>query len=230
MVNKPDEPEEILAFGHLERRHRVLPGGIRRPRIAAVAAGLVIGGLALAVVVLALRAGSGGQARAQQSLAHDVSVLRDDASGVVGDSHASFVSDIQRIQSHYGKEQSDYQAERQQGSCRDGSMRADAAAVAADSSTVDTDLSSTQTDVQQIQGEISSTKGDMSVVRSDMSTLKKLGATPATDPAGAFAVDNKALSDVGNAVAQTSQQANMIDRQADQLATMAQNYAKSHCG
>jgi chromosome segregation ATPase len=231
MVNRQDEPEDMLAFGHRERRRRVLPGGIRRPGIAAVTAGLVIGGLALAVVVLALVGQGNTQvSQAQRSLAHDTSVLKEDARGLAGDSHASFVSDIQQIQSHYGKEQSDYQAERQHGSCRDGSIRADAAAVAADSPKVDTDLSSTQADVQQIQGEISGVKDDMSVVRSDMSTLKKLRATPGTDPSGAFAADNKALSDAGNAVAQTSQQANMIDRQAHQLATTAQSYAKSHCG
>ena len=50
---QPDEPGEILTFGKPERRSRLLPGGIRRPAIATVAAGIVIGGLALAVAVLA---------------------------------------------------------------------------------------------------------------------------------------------------------------------------------
>jgi hypothetical protein len=49
------EPGEILTFGQPERRSRPLSGGIRRPVIATVAAGIVIGGVALAVAVLALR-------------------------------------------------------------------------------------------------------------------------------------------------------------------------------
>jgi hypothetical protein len=52
----PDEPGEILTFGQPELRSRLLPGGIPRPVIAAAAAGIVIGGLALAAIVLALRA------------------------------------------------------------------------------------------------------------------------------------------------------------------------------
>jgi hypothetical protein len=53
---QPDEPGEILTFGQPERRSRLLPDGvrlpdgIRRPAIATVAAGIIIGGLALAVV------------------------------------------------------------------------------------------------------------------------------------------------------------------------------------
>ena len=47
---QPDEPAEILTFGDPERRS-LLPGGIRRLAIAAVAAEVVIGGLALAVAV-----------------------------------------------------------------------------------------------------------------------------------------------------------------------------------
>jgi hypothetical protein len=43
---------EILTFGKCERHSRLLPDGIRRPGIATVAAGIVIGGLAMAVVVL----------------------------------------------------------------------------------------------------------------------------------------------------------------------------------
>jgi hypothetical protein len=50
---QPDEPREILTFGQPERRSRLRPGGIRPPAIAAAAAGIVIGGLALAVAVLA---------------------------------------------------------------------------------------------------------------------------------------------------------------------------------
>jgi hypothetical protein len=52
---RPDEPGEILTFGQPERRSRLLPGGIRRPAIATVTAGIVIGALALAVAALALR-------------------------------------------------------------------------------------------------------------------------------------------------------------------------------
>lgn len=48
---RPGEPGEILTFGEPERRSRLLPDGIRRPAFAAIAAGIVIGGLALAVVV-----------------------------------------------------------------------------------------------------------------------------------------------------------------------------------
>ena len=49
---QPAEPGDILTFGEPERRSRLLPGGIRRPAIA-TAAGIVIGGLALAAAVLA---------------------------------------------------------------------------------------------------------------------------------------------------------------------------------
>jgi hypothetical protein len=48
---RPGEPGEILTFGQPERRSLLLPGGIRRPAIAAAAAGIIIGGLALAVAV-----------------------------------------------------------------------------------------------------------------------------------------------------------------------------------
>ena len=47
---QPDEPGEILTFGVPERRS-LLPGGIRWPAIATVAAGIVIRGLALAVAL-----------------------------------------------------------------------------------------------------------------------------------------------------------------------------------
>jgi hypothetical protein len=50
---QPDEVRDILTFGKPERRSRLLPDGARRPAIATLAAGIVIGGLALAVVVLA---------------------------------------------------------------------------------------------------------------------------------------------------------------------------------
>ena len=49
-----DEPGEILTFGQPERRSSLLPG-IWLPTIGTVAAGIVIGGLALTVAVLALR-------------------------------------------------------------------------------------------------------------------------------------------------------------------------------
>ena len=52
---RSDEPGEILTFGTPERRSRLLPGGIRRPGVATAAAGIVIGSLALALVVLAPR-------------------------------------------------------------------------------------------------------------------------------------------------------------------------------
>jgi hypothetical protein len=52
-AQRPGEPEDILTFGEPERRSLLLPGGIRRPAIAAVAAGIAIGGLALAVAALA---------------------------------------------------------------------------------------------------------------------------------------------------------------------------------
>ena len=51
---QPDEPGEILTFGIPERRSLLLPGGIRRPAIATVAAGIVIRGLALAVTLFVL--------------------------------------------------------------------------------------------------------------------------------------------------------------------------------
>jgi len=51
---QPDEPGEILTFGMPERRSRLLPGGIRRPAIATVVAGIVIRGLALALTLVVL--------------------------------------------------------------------------------------------------------------------------------------------------------------------------------
>jgi hypothetical protein len=48
---RPGEPGEILTFGNPERHSRLLLSGIRRPAIATAAAGIIIGGLALAVVV-----------------------------------------------------------------------------------------------------------------------------------------------------------------------------------
>jgi hypothetical protein len=47
---QPDEPVEILTFGKPERLSRHLSGGVRRPAIAAAAAGIIIGGLVLAVL------------------------------------------------------------------------------------------------------------------------------------------------------------------------------------
>ena len=72
---RPGEPGEILTFGQPERRSPLLPGGIRRPAIAAAAAGIIIGGLALAVAIpghhgAASRAPA--TARTQQSRAIDV--------------------------------------------------------------------------------------------------------------------------------------------------------------
>jgi hypothetical protein len=52
---QPGEPGEILTFGQPERRSGPLSGGIPRPALAAAAAGIIIGVLALAVAVLALR-------------------------------------------------------------------------------------------------------------------------------------------------------------------------------
>ena len=52
---RSDEPGEILTFGTPERRSRLLPGGIRRLGVATAAAGIVIGSLALALIVLAPR-------------------------------------------------------------------------------------------------------------------------------------------------------------------------------
>jgi hypothetical protein len=51
---QPDEPGEILTFGIPERRSLLLPGGIRWQAIAAVAAGIVIRGLALALALVVL--------------------------------------------------------------------------------------------------------------------------------------------------------------------------------
>ena len=84
--------------------------------------------------------------------------------------------------------------------------------------------------MQGIQGAASDLKLDMSTVQRDVNMLKKLGATPGAAPSGAVATGNKALSDVGNEISSANQQENTMDRQAHQLATTAQNYAKSHCG
>jgi hypothetical protein len=51
---QPDEPGEILTFDISERRSLLLPGGIRWPAIATVAAGIVIRGLALALTLVVL--------------------------------------------------------------------------------------------------------------------------------------------------------------------------------
>jgi hypothetical protein len=57
-AQQPDESAEILTFGKLERHSLLLPGTIRRLAIATVAAGILIGGLALAVAVPAHHATS----------------------------------------------------------------------------------------------------------------------------------------------------------------------------
>ena len=55
---QPDEPGEILTFGIPEQRSLLLPGGIRWQAIVTVAAGIVVRGLALALVVLTYDAAS----------------------------------------------------------------------------------------------------------------------------------------------------------------------------
>jgi hypothetical protein len=72
---QPDEPREILTFGKPERRSRLLPGGIRRPAIATAAAGIIIGGLALAVAVPALHHSSHAPATARTQRPPAIDVL-----------------------------------------------------------------------------------------------------------------------------------------------------------
>lgn len=189
--------------------------------------------IAAALVLCACSSGQASQGtqvnRSQQTLAHDVSALKQSARTLVADAHYSVVPDSQQIRSDYGRAQSDYRVGRQRASCSDGSMRADASAVATDASKVHADLSSLQTDVQGIQGSASDLKLDMSTVQRDVNMLAKAGATPSADHSGAIAAANKALSDVNNEISRANQQANTIDRQAHQLATTARNYANSHC-
>jgi len=72
---QPDEPGDILTFGQPERHSRLLPGGIRQPAIAMVAAAIIIGGLALAVVAPAhhhAASRASATTRTQQTPAIDV--------------------------------------------------------------------------------------------------------------------------------------------------------------
>jgi hypothetical protein len=164
--------------------------------------------------------------KAQQSLANDVSSLESDSSSLNKDS--SLAGDIKTMNTDYGTEQSDYRTE-QSDSC--DSMSTDANTVGTDANTVGTDLNTLQTDVTTLQqGGIQSVKNDLSSIQSDLSTLQNLGVTPGTDSSAAVAAGNKALSNAASAISWAQGQGNMINGQAQQLATMAQNYSSSHCG
>jgi hypothetical protein len=77
---------------------------------------------------------------------------------------------------------------------------------------------------------INQVKHDIAAVNGDVSTLQGLGATPGTDPSGALAAGNKALSDAASAITTSQNEGNAIDGQAHQLMIAADNYDTSHCG
>lgn len=93
------------------------------------------------------------------------------------------------------------------------------------------DLDTLNGDVTSLKaGDIQAVQNDLSNVSNDLSTLRGLGTSPHTDSSAAVAAGNKTLSNAANAISWATGQGNTINGGAQQLATTAQNYAKSHCG
>jgi hypothetical protein len=164
--------------------------------------------------------------QAQQALSNSVSSLQSDSSTLNHDN--SLASDVKSMQQDYDTEQSDYRTE-QSDSC--DSMGGDADTVGGDADTVGGDLDSLNGDIETLQsGDIQSIKNDLANVANGLKTLKGLGAPPGTDSSSAVAAGNQALANAASAISWAQGQGKIIDGEAQQLATTAQNYANSHCG
>jgi hypothetical protein len=155
----------------------------------------------------------------QSSLQSDVSTLAQDAASLDNDN--SLAGDIKTMKDDLGTEQTDY-ATVQGDTCSSagGTKETDAATVDTDSATVDTDLATVQTDITGLQDN-NQISGDISKVQGDVSQLRSLGASPATNPAAAFAAGHKALKDMNAAIAWAKQQGGAIDGKAHQIASAA---------
>jgi len=164
--------------------------------------------------------------QAQQALSSNVSSLQSDSNTLNNDN--SLASDVKSMEQDYATGQSDYRTE-QSDSC--DSMGGDADTVGGDADTVGGDLDSLDGDIQTLQsGDIQSVKNDLASVANGLNTLKGLGAPPGTDSSSAVAAGNQALANAANAISWAQGQGKIIDGEAQQLATTAQNYANSHCG
>lgn len=164
--------------------------------------------------------------QAQQSMANDVTSLQDDSATLNNDN--SLASAVSQMGQDYKQEQADFQTE-QSDSC--DSMGGDADTVGGDADTVGGDLDTLDGDITYLQsGEIQTVKSDLANVRNDLSTLHSLGATPAIGYSSAVASGNQALKNAASAISWAQGQGKMINSEAQQLATTAQNYASSHCG
>ena len=164
--------------------------------------------------------------QAQQALSSNVSSLQSDSNTLNNDN--SLASDVKSMEQDYATGQSDYRTE-QSDSC--DSMGGDADTVGGDADTVGGDLDSLDGDIQTLQsGDIQSIKNDLANVANGLKTLKGLGAPPGTDSSSAVAAGNQALANAANAISWAQGQGKIIDGEAQQLATTAQNYANSHCG
>jgi hypothetical protein len=164
--------------------------------------------------------------QAQQDLANAVSRLEGDKSTLNNDTSLSDA--VSQMKQDYEQEQSQWQTV-QSDSCQN--MSYDAGTVGYDAGTVNYDLGTLNYDVTSLQdGDIQAVKKDLSDVSSDLAALQNLGATPGTDSSSAVAAGNKALTSAANAISWAQGQGEIINGEAQQLATTAQNYANSHCG
>ena len=164
--------------------------------------------------------------QAQQQLATDVTTLGTDSARLNSDN--SLAGDVTSMQQAYRQEKQQYRAE-QSDSC--DVMGGDADDVGGDADDVGGDLIDLQASVSYLNSQkVRAVKNDLAAVQGEVSTLQGLGAAPGTDYSATVAAGNQALKNAANAIAMASQQGNTINAEARSLATMAQNYATSHCG
>ena len=164
--------------------------------------------------------------QAQQQLAGDVATLGNDSARLNSDN--SLAGDVTSMQQAYGQEKQQYRAE-QSDSC--DVMGGDADDVGGDADDVGGDLIDLQASVSYLKGQkVRAVKDDLVAVQDEVSTLQGLGAAPGTDYSAMVAAGNQALKNAASAVASASQQGDAVNAEARSLATMAQNYATSHCG
>ena len=168
--------------------------------------------------------------QAQQQLATDVSTLFSDSGSL--NNNNMLASDVKTMQQEYGSEQRDWKAE-QQGNCQDGSVNY--GPVTGDASAVEGDYNALKSNISALQSgpgnsSIAQVKQNLAAVQSVVSQLQALGTATSPDPSSAIAAGNQALRNAANAISWAQGQGNMIDGQAQQLASTAQGYASSRCG
>ena len=168
--------------------------------------------------------------QAQQTLVNAVAALRGDASALAG--NRQFSTDVGNIQQAYDAAKAEWQTEQKKGSCADGSMTAEASMVAADASWSGARLNTLRSDVQWVRrtsGPIARVQNELTAAQTNLNTLRSLAIAPDTDPSDTIDAGSKALDDMNNTISSAQAQGNAIAAQANQLATAAQNYAKSRC-